>query len=93
MSQETEPVLRMALHAVDRRKQFVVTAVIAVGIVVAVVQMRLAFLNRTGDVALILSVGVLEFWMAIWAIVIVLQITVATKKILRAIELAARPPA
>jgi hypothetical protein len=92
MSQEeTERMLRKALNAVDRRKQRMIAAVIVVGLVVAALQMWLARLNDTGDFVAIVSLGMLEFWMAVWALVIVLQITIATKRILRAIDLASKP--
>jgi hypothetical protein len=92
MSQEeTERMLGKALNAVDRRKQRVIAAVVVVGLVVAALQMWLARLNDTGDFVAIVSLGVLEFWMAVWALVIVLQITIATKRILRAVELASKP--
>jgi hypothetical protein len=92
MSQEeTERMLRKALNAVDRRKQRMIAAVMVVGLVVAALQMWLARLNDTGDYVAIVSLGILEFWMAVWALVIVLQITIATKRILRAIDLASKP--
>jgi hypothetical protein len=94
MSQEeTERMLRKALNAVDRRKQRMIAAVMVVGLVVAALQMWLARLNDTGDYVAIVSLGILEFWMAVWAVVIVLQITIATKRILRAIDLASKPRA
>ena len=91
MSQEeTERILRGALNAVDRRKQRLIAAVIVVGLVAAALQMWLARLNDTGDFVAIVSLGIVEFWMAVWALVIVLQITIATKRILRAIDLASK---
>lgn len=86
-------VLKRSLDAVDRHKwRMFVTIAFATGLTL------LAFLRLGGafksgqDIArlLQLSVVALVFWTSSLAFVIVLQLTVMTRRVLRAIELASR---
>jgi hypothetical protein len=63
------------------------------GLTVAWEFYRLAQVEPTGDVPkmIVAAVIVLFFWSLGLAVLIVSQITIATKRILRAIELASRP--
>jgi hypothetical protein len=63
------------------------------GLTVAWEFYRLAQVEPTGDVPkmILAAVIVLFFWSLGLAVLIVFQITIATKRILRAIELASRP--
>jgi hypothetical protein len=67
------------------------------GVVIATVFLMLGFYRlhagRMGDgrTAIGAAMVVLAFWTSGLAVVIVLQVTVATKRILRAIELASKP--
>ncbi|HUK33099.1 MAG TPA: hypothetical protein VLV86_04250 [Vicinamibacterales bacterium] len=86
-------VLRKSLDAVDRHKWRMVLTVVLVSILTLVAFLRLGAAFRAGeDIArlLQLSVVAIVFWMSGLAFVIVVQLTVMTKRILRAIELAAR---
>ena len=94
MSQETDAVLRKSLDAVDQhQKRLIWTAGV---IATALAGFAFYQLNgRTDDVRK--SVNALMFVMALWTsgwgLVIVLHITVATKRILRAIDLTSKPRA
>jgi hypothetical protein len=94
MSEETETVLRKSLDAVDRHQKRLMWAV-----VIATVFLMLGFYRlhagRMGDVrsAIGAAMVILAFWTSGLALVIVLQITVATKRILRAIDLTSKPRA
>ena len=94
MSEESETVLRKSLDAVDRHQKRLIWSV-----VFATVLLLLGFYHlhagRMGDVrsAIAASMVILAFWTSALALVIVLQITVATKRILRAIDLTSKPRA
>ena len=90
MTTDQDTILRKALDAVDRHKKRLYGAFAAVFIFSLVTQYRLVTASHTGDLSklIIAAVVVLEVWTAVWAVAIVLQFTVATKRILRAIELA-----
>jgi len=93
MSQESEMVLRRSLDAVDgyRRRLFWLLA-IASG-TVAWEFYRLFAVRTTGNVPemIVAAVIVLSFWTLGLAVLLVFQLTVATRRILRAIELVSRP--
>ena len=98
MTEANEEVLRKSLDAVDRQRTRLI-----IGVVVGVVLLILAFwagarafqsddhdsihgvLRVLHDIMLILGV-----WSGLLALVIVIQLTSMTKRILRAIELASR---
>lgn len=93
MSQETEDVLRRSLNAVDRHRRRLMWLLAIVVVTVSWEFYRLAGIKATGDVPglIVEAVMVLFFWTLGLVVVIVFQLTVATKRILRAIELALRP--
>jgi hypothetical protein len=94
MSQEPETILQKSLDAVDRHRRRMFITVVVVGLLTMVAYLRLGQVFRAGDGdvphMLQLSVVTLIFWMSSLAFVIVLQLTVMTKRILRAIELASK---
>jgi len=92
MSQETENVLRKSLDAVDRHRRRLMWLFAIAGLTVAWEFYRLAQIKPTGDVPgmIVDAVMVLFFWTLGLVVLIVFQLTVATKRILRAIELASR---
>jgi hypothetical protein len=93
MSQETENVLRKSLDAADRHRRRL-TWVLAIASVMVVWEFyRLAEVKPTGDVPgmILQAVMVLFFSILGLAVLIVFQLTLATKRILRAIDLASRP--
>ena len=94
MSEETETVLRKSLDAVDRHQKRLIWSVVITTVLLMVAFYRL-HAGRMGDVrtAIAAAMVVLAFWTSGLAIVIVLQITVATKRILRAIDLTSKPRA
>jgi len=94
MSQETDAVLRKSLDAVDQHQKRLIWTAGAIATVLALVafyQLR----GQTDDVrkSIRALMFVMALWTSGWALVIVLQITVATKRILRAIDLASKPRA
>jgi len=93
MSQQPDTILRKSLDAVDlHRKRMVGTLVIA-GIFTLIAFHRLGEAFRAGDDVrrmLQLSVMTLILWTACLAFVFVVQLTVMTKRILRAIDLSSR---
>lgn len=92
MSEDTETVLRKSLDAVDRHQRRLIAAVVGTTILLMVAFFRL-HAGRMGDVrtAIAASMVVLAFWTSGLALVVVLQIAVATKRILRAIDLTSKP--
>ncbi len=93
MSQETEDVLRRSLDCVDQHRRRLTWMLAIVGLTVAWQFYRLAVVKPTGDVPgmIVAAVMVLFFSNLALVVLIVFQILVATKRILRAIELASRP--
>jgi uncharacterized membrane protein YhaH (DUF805 family) len=92
MSQESETLLRKALDAVDQHRRRLTWLLAIVTVTVAWEFYRLAEVKATGDVAgmILAAVMVLFFWTLGLVVVIVFQLTIATKRILRAIGLASR---
>jgi hypothetical protein len=93
MSQETERVLRKSLDAVDQQRRRLMWLLGIAGLTVAWELYRLVQVEPTGDVPRMILAGVIVmlFWTLGLVVLIVFQITIATKRILRAIELASRP--
>jgi hypothetical protein len=91
MADESETVLRNSLDAVDRHQKRLMW-----GVAGAAVLLLAGFLHlhagRMADMrsAIAAAMMILAFWTAGLTLVTVLQITVATKRILRAIELASK---
>ena len=92
MSQETENVLRKSLDSVDQHRRRLMWLFAIVGLTVAWEFYHLAEVKPTGDVPgmIVAAVMVLFFWTLGLVVLIVFQLTIATKRILRAIELASR---
>ncbi len=95
MSQGIETVLRKSLDAVERRRRRLTWLLAIAGLSVAWEFYRLAQIEATGDVPrmIVSAVMVLFFSTLCLAVLIVFQLTIATRRILRAIELASRPTA
>jgi hypothetical protein len=92
MADENDDVLRRSLRAVDRNRNWMM-----IGIVMTAVLLVFAFGEasqavRTGSTPLLLHaiMLILGVWTTMMAFVVVIQITLMTKRILRAIELASR---
>ena len=91
MADDTGDVLRRSLNAVDRHRKRLI-----VGLGVTVVLLLLAFVTgaraaRAGGgavQAILAHFLMLVIWMTALTLVVVIQMTVMTKRILRAIELA-----
>ncbi len=92
MTQETETLLRKSLDAVDRNRRRLTWVLAVAGLMVGWEFYRLVMARPTSDVPSLIveAVIVLSFWTLGLVVVIVFQLTVATKRILRAIELASR---
>jgi hypothetical protein len=92
MADNNEEVLRRSLDVVDRHRNR-----LPIGVVLTTVLLLLAFVRgtdafRSGNTNLVVHevMLILGVWMAIQSLVVVIQITVMTKRILRAIELASK---
>jgi hypothetical protein len=92
MADDTGDVIRRSLDAVDRHRKRLM-----IGLVVTVVLLLLTFVTgartaRAGSgsavQAFVAHFMMLVIWMAALTLVVVIQMTVMTKRILRAIELA-----
>jgi len=90
MSEGIETVLRKSLDAVDQRRRRLTWLLAIAGLTVAWEFYRLAQIAPTGDVPrmIVSAVMVLFFSTLGLGVLIVFQLTVATRRILRAIELA-----
>jgi hypothetical protein len=93
MAQTTENILRRSLDAVDRQRRRLTWVLAIAGINVAFGFYRLFEVKPTGDLAglIVQAVMVLFFGILGLAVLMVFQLTISTKRILRAIELASRP--
>lgn len=96
MSQAIETILQKSLDAVDQRRRRLTWLLAIAGVTVAWEFYRLAQIASTGDVPrmIIAAVTVLFFSILGLGVLLVFQLTLATRRILRAIELAspsARP--
>lgn len=92
MTDNNEDVLRRSLDAVDRhRNRLIAGVVVAAGLLLAAL-VHATSAARSGSVNLFTHsvMIILAVWMTMVALGIVIQITVMTKRILRAIELASR---
>jgi hypothetical protein len=92
MTDQNDEVLRRSLDAVDRHRNRLL-----VGVVVTAVLLLAAFVHgadavQSGNTNLFLHAVllILGIWTTLLALAIVIQITVMTKRILRAIELASQ---
>lgn len=93
MSQESENVLRRSLDAVDGHRRRLLWLLPIVSVTVGWEFYRLFDVRATGNVPemIVAAVIVLSFWTLGLTVLLVFQLTAATKRILRAIELASRP--
>jgi hypothetical protein len=92
MTDDNEEVLRRSLNAVDRHRNRLL-----IGVVLTAILLLLAFVHgaeavHSGDTNRFLHaiMVILAVWTTMLALVVVIQITVMTKRILRAIELASK---
>jgi hypothetical protein len=92
MSQETEHVIRKSLNAVDQHRRRLMWVLAVAGVMVAWEFYRLAEIRPTGDVPgmILQAVMALFFSILALAVLMVFQLAVATKRILRAIDLASK---
>jgi hypothetical protein len=90
MSQEIETILRKSLDAVDQRRRRLTWLLAIAGVTVAWEFYRLVQIAPSGDVPrmIIAAVTVLFFSILGLGVLLVFQLTLATRRILRAIELA-----
>jgi formate/nitrite transporter FocA (FNT family) len=93
MTQETETILRRSLNAVDQQRKRLTWLSVIAGLTIAWELYRLLQVQSTGDVPkmIVAAVFALFFWILGMVVVIVFQIALATKRVLRAIELASKP--
>jgi hypothetical protein len=92
MTNDNEEVLRRSLDAVDRHRNRLL-----IGVVVTAILLLMAFVHgadavHSGNTNLFIHAVllILGIWTTMLALVVVIQITVMTKRILRAIELASK---
>jgi hypothetical protein len=92
MADSNEEVLRRSLDSVDRHRNrlLIGVAITTVVLLLAFVQGGAAVHSRNPNAFLHAVMIVLGVWMTLMTLVVVIQITVMTKRILRAIELASR---
>lgn len=92
MADNNEEVLRRSLDAVDRHKNRLLMGVVATAVVLLLVLMHGAEAVHSGNTNRFLHAVmlVLAVWTTMMTLVVVVQITVMTKRILRAIELASK---
>ena len=90
MSQGVETILRRSLDAVDQHRRRLTWLLVIAGLTVTWEFYRLAQIAPTGDVPrmIVAAVTVLFFSILGLGVLLVFQLTVATRRILQAIELA-----
>jgi hypothetical protein len=90
MSQEIETMLRKSLDAVDHHRRRLTWLLAIAGLTVAWEFYRLAQIAQAGDVPRLIVSGVIVLFFSILGlgVLLVFQLTVATRRILRAIQLA-----
>ena len=92
MVDNNEEVLRRSLDAVDRHRNRLLIGVVltAIGLVLAFLHGADAVHSGNTNNFLHAIMVILAVWTTMLALVVIIQITVMTKRILRAIELAAK---
>lgn len=92
MADNNEEVLRRSLDAVDRHRNRLLIGVVLTAILLLLAFMHGATAAQSGNTNSFLHaiMIVLGIWTTMLALVVVIQITVMTKRILRAIELASK---
>jgi hypothetical protein len=92
MTDNDEQILRRSLDAVDRTRTRLVIATVVTGVLLLAGFVHGAQAVHSHDTNLFLHavMVILAVWTTLMTLVVVLQITAMTKRILRAIELASR---
>lgn len=92
MTQDTETMLRKSLDAVDRHRRRLMWTFGLASLTVVWEFYRLMVMRPTGNVPNLIVEGVIVicFWILALVVAIVFQLTIATKRILRAIDLASK---
>jgi hypothetical protein len=92
MADNNEEVIRRSLDAVDRHRNRLLAGVVVTGVLLFVAFVHGADAIHSGSTTNFLHavMVILGVWTTMMALVVVIQITVMTKRILRAIELASR---
>jgi hypothetical protein len=92
MTDNNEEVLRRSLDAVDRHRNRLLIAVVVTAVLLLAAFVHGADAVHSGNTNRFLHavMVVLGIWSALMTLVVVIQITTMTKRILRAIELASR---
>ena len=89
---DNEEVLRRSLDAVDRHRNRLLVGVVLTTVLLVLAFVRGAGAFRSGNTNLVVHevMLMLGVWMMIQTLVVVIQMTVMAKRILRAIELASQ---
>jgi uncharacterized membrane protein len=90
MADNNEEVLRRSLDAVDRHRNRLLIGLVGTVVLLLFVFFRAATGNSNTAQAILAHYFMLIIWMTALMLVVVIQITVMTKRILRAIELASK---
>ena len=92
MTDNNDQVLRRSLDAVDRHRNRLLIAVVISGVILVLAFVRAADAVHSANANRFLHevMVILLIWTTMLALVVVVQITVMTKRILRAIELAGK---
>lgn len=94
MTDNNEEVLRKSLDTIDRHRNWLLIGLAATVVLLVVVFLHGAAAMHAGESGTVQAVLAHYFILLIWvtalALVVIIQITAMTKRILRAIELAAR---
>jgi uncharacterized membrane protein len=93
MADTNDEVLRRSLDAVDRHRTRLWIAIIALAVLLVFVFVHGAWASRGGRdtaQAILAHYFMLLIWMTALTLIVILQITVMTKRILRAIDLASK---
>ena len=92
MADNNDEVLRRSLNAVDRNRNWLMIGIVVTGVLLVLAFVQASQAIRSGSTPLLLHAVmlILGVWTTMMALVVVVQITSMTKRILRAIELAGR---
>jgi hypothetical protein len=92
MAVNDEEVLRRSLDAVDRHRTRLLIAVVLTAVLLLLAFVRATDAFRSGNTNLVVHevMLILGVWISVQTLVVIIQITVMTKRILRAIELGSK---
>ena len=92
MTDNNEEILRRSLDAVDRHRNRLIIAIVIVFLPLVYAFAQATTAIHSGNMTLFLHsvMLILGVWTSIMTLAVIIQITMMTKRILRAIELAAR---